>query len=162
MRARLVQRLVCLVALAAAAGCTHLASPPPQSALAPAQSDQAPPQTAQAHLVCPIGQSRATTAELVFGRRIDDRTTVSDDDWRQFIDQDVTPRFPDGLSVMDVQGQWRASNGKIVHEPSKVLYLVLDGGPDDPAKIANIRDAYKKRFRQESVLLVTNTACVSF
>ena len=160
MRARLVQRLVCLVALAAAAGCTHVApttapTPTPQSALSP-------PQTAQAHITCPIGQSRATTAELVFGRRIDDRTTVTDDDWRRFIDQDVTPRFPDGLSVMDVQGQWRASNGKVVHEPSKVLYLVLDGGPDDPAKIANIRDAYKKRFRQESVLLVTNTACVSF
>ncbi len=158
MRARLVQRLVCLGALAVA-GCTHVApAPPPQVAVAPAP----PAPTVQARIACPIGQSRATTAELVFGRHIDDKTTVTDDDWRQFIDQDVTPRFPDGLSVMDVQGQWRASNGQIVREPSKVLYLVLDGGPDDPAKISNIREAYKKRFRQESVLLVTNTACVSF
>ncbi len=159
MRARLVQRLVCLGALAAVAGCTHIApATPPQVA-----AGRAPPAAAvQAHVACPIGQSRATTAELVFGRHIDDKTTVTDDDWRQFIDQDVTPRFPDGLSVMDVQGQWRASNGQIVREPSKVLYLVLDGGPDDPAKISNIRDAYKKRFRQESVLLVTRTACVSF
>ncbi len=158
MRARLVQRLVCLGALAVA-GCTHVApAPPPPVAVAPAP----PAPTALAHIPCPIGQSRATTAELVFGRHIDDKTTVTDDDWRQFIDHDVTPRFPDGLSVMDVQGQWRASNGQIVREPSKVLYLVLDGGPDDPAKISNIREAYKKRFRQESVLLVTNTACVSF
>ncbi len=112
--------------------------------------------------MCPTGQARATTAELVFGRHIDDKTSVTDADWRHFIDEDVTPRFPDGLSVMDVQGQWRASNGSIVREPSKVLYLILDGGPDDPAKIANIRDAYKRRFRQESVLLVTSTACVSF
>ena len=110
---------------------------------------------------CPEGQSRATTAELVFGRNVGDKLGVSDDDWRRFIDQDVTPRFPEGFSVMDVQGQWRASNGQLIREPSKVLYVILDGGPDDPAKIAHIRDAYKQRFKQESVLLVTKQACVS-
>jgi hypothetical protein len=62
---------------------------------------------------------------------------------------------------MDVQGQWRASNGRLISEPSKVLYVILDGGPDDPGKIAHIRDAYKQRFKQESVLLVTKQACVS-
>jgi hypothetical protein len=111
---------------------------------------------------CPAGQSRATTAELVFGRNIGERLGVSDDDWRQFLDQDVTPRFPDGFSVMDVQGQWRASNGVLIKEPSKVIYLILDGGPDDPAKISGIREAYKRRFKQEAVLLVTKAACVSF
>ena len=113
-------------------------------------------------MICPAGQSRATTAELVFGRNVGEQLGVSDADWRQFIDEDVTPRFPEGFSVMDSQGQWRGSNGKIVHEPSKVLLLVLDGGPDDPAKIANIRDAYKRRFHQESVMLVTRKACASF
>ncbi len=117
---------------------------------------------AAAPMACAAGLSRATTAELVFGRDIGGTTAVSEDDWKAFLDQDVTPRFPDGLSVMDVQGQWRASNGQIIREPSKVLYLVLDGGPDDPAKIAAIRDGYKRRFRQESVLLITRQACVSF
>ena len=97
----------------------------------------------------------------MFGRNIGQQLGVSDEDWRKFLDEDVTPRFPDGFSVMDVQGQWRASDGTLIHEPSKVLYLILDGGPDDPAKIANIRDAYKRRFKQESVLLVTRPACVS-
>ena len=144
------RRLVAAATLAAAAAlgaCSSLHKPSP-----------AP----QAVITCPTGQNRATTAELVFGRNAGDKLAVSEDDWRRFIDEVVTPRFPDGLSVMDVQGQWRASNGTIVHEPSKVLYLVLDGGPDDPQKIANIRAAYKQRFRQESVLLVTKTACVSF
>ena len=104
----------------------------------------------------------ATTAELIFGRDIEGRAGVSDEDWRRFIDEDVTPRFPDGFSVMDVQGQWRASNGTLIREPSKALYIVLDGGPDDGAKIAHIRDAYKQRFRQQSVLLVTRPGCVSF
>ncbi len=111
---------------------------------------------------CPAGQSRATTAELVFGRNVGDHLGVTDQDWRRFIDEEVTPRFPDGLSVIDVQGQWRASSGLVVHEPSKIVYLVLDGGPDDRAKISNIRSAYKTRFHQDSVLLVSSPACVSF
>jgi hypothetical protein len=111
---------------------------------------------------CPIGQDRAHTVEMVFGRNDGDRLAVSDNDWRRFIDEEVTPRFPDGLSVMDVQGQWRAPGGMLVREPSKIIYLVLDGGPDDPAKIANIREHYKQRFHQKSVLLVSQTACVSF
>lgn len=120
------------------------------------------PAATVAPLACPSGQTRATTAELIFGRNAGDKLGVSDEDWRKFIDEDVTPRFPDGFSVMDVQGQWRASNGALIHEPSKALYIVLDGGPDDPAKIAHIRDAYKQRFKQQSVLLVTSVGCVSF
>ena len=111
---------------------------------------------------CPSGQTRASTVELVFGRNDGDRLAVSDEDWRRFIDEVVTPRYPDGLSVMDIQGQWRAPGGLLVREPSKIIYLVLDGGPDDPAKIANIRDSYKQRFHQKSVLLVSQKACVSF
>ena len=122
----------------------------------------APALHASAPMVCPIGQSRAETVELVFGRNDGDRLAVSNDDWRRFIDEEVTPRFPDGLSVMDVQGQWRAPGGALVREPSKIVYLVLDGGPDDPAKIAHIRDSYKQRFRQKSVLLVSQKACISF
>ena len=122
----------------------------------------AAPQAAQAVLHCPAGQSRADTVELVFGRNQGDRLAVSEADWSRFVDEVVTPRFPDGLSVMDVQGQWRAPGGTLVREPSKIVYLVLDGGPDDPAKIANIRDTYKQRFNQKSVLLVSQKACVSF
>ena len=146
MRTPLVAAATLAALLALAAGC---ASPPK-------------PPVAQAVVACPQGESRATTVELVFGRNIGDRLVVSEADWRRFIDEVVTPRFPDGLSVIDVQGQWRASNGQIVREPSKVLYLVLDGGPDDPKKIANIRQAYKDRFNQQSVLLVSKPACVSF
>lgn len=142
MRTRLVAAALALLA----AGC----------------ASERPPPAKEAVITCPPGQSRATTAELVFGRNVGDRLAVSDDEWRRFIDEVVTPRFPDGLSVIDVQGQWRASNGQVVREPSKVLYLVLDGGPDDPKKISNIRQAYKQRFQQESVLLVTKAACVSF
>ena len=144
---RIAFGLACALAAAALAGCASTHTPHGGSA---------------ALHRCPSGQTRATTAELVFGRNIGQTLGVSDADWRKFLDEDVTPRFPEGFSVMDVQGQWRASNGVLIHEPSKVVYLILDGGPDDPAKIANIRDAYKRRFKQEAVLLVTKQACVSF
>ncbi len=137
-----------------ALGCSALALALVGCATQPVQTAESGP--------CPKGQQRANTVELVFGRNDGERLAVTDADWRRFIDEVVTPRFPDGLSVMDVQGQWRAPGGMLVREPSKIVYLVLDGGPDDPAKIANIRESYKQRFNQKSVLLVSQKACVSF
>jgi hypothetical protein len=32
---------------------------------------------------------------------------VSEAAWRAFLDKEVTPRFPSGLSVLDVYGQWQ-------------------------------------------------------
>ena len=133
------------------------------AALASGCATRNPRSVAQAApMHCPTGQSRADMVELVFGRNEGERLAVNEDDWRRFIDEEVTPRFPDGLSVMDVQGQWRAPGGMLVREPSKIVYLVLDGGPDDPAKITHIRDSYKQRFRQKSVLLVSQKACISY
>jgi len=110
-------------------------------------------------MACAPGQSRATTAELVFGHKAGQPLGVSDADWKKFIVEDVRPRFPEGLSIIDSQGQWRDADGRIIHQPSKVMLLVLDGGPDDAAKIGDIRDAYKRRFHQDSVLHVTHKAC---
>jgi hypothetical protein len=31
---------------------------------------------------------------------------ISEAEWRKFLDKEVTPRFPAGLSVVDVYGQW--------------------------------------------------------
>ena len=54
---------------------------------------------------------------LMFGRKIGDRIAVSESQWARFVDREITPRFPDGLTVFDASGQWRdrASN-KIVRE----------------------------------------------
>ena len=43
------------------------------------------------------------TAELVFGRSSDDAAhpSVSEADFTRFLDKEVTPRFPDGLTVID-------------------------------------------------------------
>ncbi|MDO8297203.1 MAG: DUF3574 domain-containing protein [Caulobacter sp.] len=111
---------------------------------------------------CPEGLKPAMTAELFFGRNIGSAPGVSDADWQAFVDTEVTPRFPDGLTVADAAGQWRGVNGVVVAEPSKTLLLVLKGDPDERARIDAVRAAYKARFRQESVLLIERPACVGF
>lgn len=103
-----------------------------------------------------------TSAELIFGRNIAGGGYVGDADWTQFIDTEVTPRFPDGLSVFDAQGQWRGPGGALVREPSKLLLIVIKGTEDDEAKLEAIRAAYKTRFKQQSVLLIERRECVSF
>jgi hypothetical protein len=102
------------------------------------------------------------TAELIFGRNIPSGGGVSDKDWQRFVDTEITPRFPEGLTVTSAYGQWRGADGAITREPSMRLFLVLSGAPDEEERLAAIRDAYKARFRQESVLLLEGTACAGF
>jgi len=102
-----------------------------------------------------------TSAELYFGRSIPGGGQVSDENWQRFLDEEVTPRFPDGLTVQDASGQWRGQGG-IVREPSKRLVVVLPGTPGGEAKLAAIRTAYRTRFHQESVLLFETRGCGSF
>jgi hypothetical protein len=110
----------------------------------------------------PDGQPEMV-AELVFGRNIGDSLGVSEADWNRFLEEEVTPRFPDGLTVMSASGQWRdTERGTVVQEPSKVLVLVLGDEAKDKPRVAEIATAYKQRFKQQSVLTMLRPACVSF
>lgn len=111
---------------------------------------------------CPVGHEAARTAQLFFGREVKDGPQVSEADFARFVNEELTPRFPDGLTVSDSGGQWREPSGRLVREPSKVVFLILPKAPDAQAKLDAARGAYKARFRQDSVLLVTQTSCVSF
>ena len=87
---------------------------------------------------------------------------VSEDEWRTFLRQQVTPRFPDGLTVWEAQGQWRRSDGRISRERSKVLLLVHDDTVLARATLGEIVTAYKQRFEQESVLWESSSVCATF
>ena len=100
---------------------------------------------------------------LMAGRKIPDRIAVTEDEWTQFVDQEITPRFPDGLTVLSAAGQWRdPSSNKIVREPSKVVLIVLPGKAEDLARVNEIAQAYKTRFKQQFVGVIVRPACVSF
>ncbi len=94
--------------------------------------------------------------ELFFGTGKADGTAVTDEQWRTFLDEEVTPRFPDGLTVLAGIGQFRTSQGATIQERSFVLILLYPTAArkDADTKIEEIRDAYKTQFEQESVLRV--------
>ncbi|MCR5880722.1 DUF3574 domain-containing protein [Phenylobacterium sp. J367] len=115
-----------------------------------------------AEAACPAGQEHLRTAQLFFGRHIGDKPGVSDADFARFVDAEITPRFPDGLTVLDGGGQWRGADSQLIRESAKVVLIVLPKGGDAPKRIEAVRAAYKKQFSQEAVLLITQAACVSF
>lgn len=121
----------------------------------------APPVSAQSPS-CPQGFDSFTEYRLFFGRNNHDREVVSDAAWRDFLASEITPRFPDGLTVMDAAGQWRDSAGTLIRERSKMVLILALPGPDGSERIDAIISAYKDRFDQESVLRVIGNACVAF
>jgi len=76
--------------------------------------------------------------------------------------QEVTPRFPQGLTVWQAGGQWRRSDGAIVRERSKVLILVHDEKAEVRSAVTAIVERYKQLFEQESVLWETARVCAAF
>lgn len=100
------------------------------------------------------GQPFART-ELFFGTTKPDGI-VTEDEFRTFIDEEVTPRFPDGLTLLKGDGQFKGSDGVIVKEQSFVLVLLYasDTYADSSRRIERIRRLYMRRFQQESVLRV--------
>jgi hypothetical protein len=111
---------------------------------------------------CRAGQKPQQVAELLFGRNIGGRVGVSQAQWARFLDREITPRFPEGLTVIDAKGQWRdPARGTIVHEPSKRVEILLPGRADDQDRLDAIALAYKSRFHQQSVAVIVRSACVS-
>src|SRR5206468_4408782 len=118
--------------------------------------------TAPTRPACPDGQQRLRTAQLFFGRNVGAKPGVTDASFRKFVDDELTPRFPDGLTILDGGGQWRGPENKLIREASKVVLIVLPKSSDAAERIEAVRAAYKTRFQQDSVLLITQASCVSF
>lgn len=103
------------------------------------------------------------SAELLFGRKIGDRVGVGETDFRRFVDQEVTPRFPDGLTILDASGHYRdRERGRLIREPSKLVLIATSDESANREKLAGIAEAYKRRFSQQSVGLILKPACASF
>ena len=126
-----------------------------------------PDRTAGA-VACAHGGSLMTRYELFFGGTHQDGRLITEDQWLAFLDAEVTPRFPDGLTVLEASGQWEGADGAVVRERSKQLILLYPraAAAEAGAEIEAIRDAYVAAFDQESVLRADDgepsPVCVSF
>lgn len=93
---------------------------------------------------------------------------VTEAAWLRFLDTEVTPRFPDGLSIIDVYGQWLGKLDRLQHHStparirSKMLLIDYPATPDNVAKIDAIRTAWKRQTGDQSVLKVTQPVDISF
>jgi hypothetical protein len=94
-------------------------------------------------------------SELYFGTAMPDGV-VTEEQFTQFIDEHVTPRFPDGLTLLKADGQFRGEDGTVIKERSFVLVLLYpyDTFADGSQRIERIRTLYKRQFNQQSVLRV--------
>lgn len=98
---------------------------------------------------------RFARTELYFGTAMSEGP-VTEAQFQDFVDREVTPRFPDGLTITKADGRFRTEEGEIVKEQSFVLVLLYpyETFAEGSRRIERIRSLYKKQFDQQSVLRV--------
>ena len=141
-RVPLCFRLLTLVAMFALGGCTAV------------------PRTAD-----PVAAKQAAAwvlDRLYLGRSIPAGGEVSEAQWTRFLAEVVTPRFPNGFTVLAGQGQWRDKTGGIEHERSFILEFVHRDDAATEKAVQEIAADYKRRFAQEAVLRVREQVEASF
>ena len=157
--------MIAALATALPVATAHGATSPSTSTSTPAST--APASVAQVS-TAPTPATRSAPFRqtlLIFGTaRPDGGPDVTPAQFWTFVDQIVTPRFPDGLTVSEAQGQWRDHHGVIEREKSYEIYLLYPttNATRDSAAIDEIRDLYKQRFAQESVARIDELVRVDF
>lgn len=142
-------------------------------ASARAQGDATPVGDATSAAVdpCPdelfgAGSEAWVRGELYFGTSMDQGVGVIPDDFEAFLDAEVTPRFPDGLTLLTGLGQWKGPNDTEPGKEGSELLIILypqESAAESSAKLEEIREAYKKQFNAQSVLRSdTAPVCTSF
>ena len=87
--------------------------------------------------------------------------SVSELEFQLFLRDEVTKRFPDGLTVWEAEGQSLTPAGSIEREQSKVLLLVHADTPAARESVQSVIQLYRKTFEQRSVLWESSRVCVS-
>jgi hypothetical protein len=102
-------------------------------------------------------------AQLYFGRGMPDGGEVAEEAWAAFVATELSPRFPAGFTVVDAAGQWRdPRTGAIETERTKLVQIAAPASDETARRLETVRAAYRTRFAQSSVGLVTTPACAEF
>ena len=111
---------------------------------------------------CELDDDALVRDTLYFGRNKPGGGVISDEEWKRFLDEVVTPRFPDGLTVFEGIGQWKGKSGLVEQERSEVVALLH--APDEASTnaVREIVTEYKRRFGQEAVLRERTATCARF
>ncbi|MFD8144525.1 DUF3574 domain-containing protein [Streptomyces sp. NPDC059708] len=99
------------------------------------------------------GEPYRETRLYFAAQRTDGRPPVAKGEFMRFLDREITPEFPEGLTLRDGYRQRRGEDGTIVREASYEVVLLY---PEKEAtargdRVERIRRAYEEQFRQDSV-----------
>lgn len=78
---------------------------------------------------------------------------VTEMQWRSFVAESVTPRFPTGFTELHAQGHWRDDRGVTIEEGTRIVEIVHDGELLSRERVREVAADYKHRFAQQSVLI---------
>lgn len=133
-------RVVLAAALLLGAGCAIPAPPP----------------------ACPNGTEAARELTAWFGLHSAARgRELTEAEWQGFRDRVLVPAFPRGSTVTPGRGAWRHAEGRIGHEATRVL-TVLVPAAEEATALARLRAAilaYHDLHPQEAVGVATRPAC---
>ncbi|MGX1306905.1 hypothetical protein AB7M35_001625 [Amorphus suaedae] len=77
---------------------------------------------------------------------------VSEQEWSTFLADEVTPRFPDGLTVLSAYGQGTSTKASgVLTETTKMLVIVHPDTAEATGKLGELKSIYKERFHQTGV-----------
>ena len=83
---------------------------------------------------------------LHLGTGVGDKA-VSTELLKSFIDKEICPKFPDGLTIIEARGQWKSEEYGVIRERTIIIDLHCPDTDDCREKIAAIAKAYADRFK---------------
>lgn len=113
--------------------------------------------------ICPAGFDSGVEYQLFFGLDDSEGNRVSVEDWEAFVADTITPRFPGGMTIIDVHGQWQEPDGNIQREETILVRgLIAEHGDDSLRLVDEISAEFVRRFDQDPVWRIVRDACYGF
>lgn len=110
---------------------------------------------------CAAGEKPMRTARFYVLRPGHGRG-LSDAAVRKFLDDEVSPNFPDGLTTVRGGHAWLGRDALLMRASVEVVQIVVPEGAQGDARIARVRAAYRARFGEDPVLHLSPPACMAF
>ena len=103
-------------------------------------------------LSCSSGQQVETDLFFGFSKP---GGTISESEWKGFMEQYISPVFIHGFTVIPAQGKWLDDSTHIlISEPSVMVIAVHHQEKQLSVRIDSLRENYKRLFQQQAVLRV--------
>lgn len=102
-----------------------------------------------------------TRTELFFGLS-NARGPITDEQFKRFVDTEVSPKFPEGFTILGGEGAWQGASGQSQREGARVIVRVHKGTVSDEATISDVMETYKRQFQQDAVMRSDEIVCTRF